>query len=78
MIYHVILVYIRRVNPEEHGTKVETVRYSPVSLVGYRTVHKVCTVQFKVYSIQSTEIIKNIHFPFRFFFFFFLLIIQSH
>ena len=32
---HAILVHIRRVNSEEHGTKVGTVRYnSPVNLVG--------------------------------------------
>ena len=42
---HDILVQIRRVNSEEHGKDVETVRYSPVNLVGqdstksvYRTV----------------------------------------
>ena len=31
---HAILVHISRVNSEEHGTKVETVRYSPFNLVG--------------------------------------------
>ena len=31
---HAILVHIRRVNQAEHGTLVETVRYSQVNLVG--------------------------------------------
>ena len=31
---HAILVNIRRVNSMEHGTKVETVRKSPVDLIG--------------------------------------------
>ena len=34
LLLHDILARITRVNSEEHGTKVETVRYSPVSLVG--------------------------------------------
>ena len=33
-VSHAILVHIRRVNLEEHGAKVDTVRYSPVNLVG--------------------------------------------
>ena len=43
-----ILVQISRVNAEEYGTKVDTLRYSPVNIVS-RTVQKVCTVQFQVY-----------------------------
>ena len=34
MFQRAILVHIGQVNPEEHDTKVETVRYSPVNSVG--------------------------------------------
>ena len=33
-MFHPILVHISGVNLEENGTKVETVRYCPVNLVG--------------------------------------------
>ena len=47
-MHHTILVHIARVNLEEHGTKIETVRYSPVNLGGQK-VQKECTVRFQVY-----------------------------
>ena len=44
---HAILVHESRVHLEEHGAKVETVQLG-------RTVQKVCTVRFQVYSsLQS-------------------------
>ena len=33
-VFHDILVNIRLVDSVEHGTKIETMRYSPVNLVG--------------------------------------------
>ena len=43
----------RRINSDEHGPKVETVRYSPVNLVGQESSKSVystisCLLQFKV------------------------------
>ena len=64
MMYHAILVKIRWVNSEEHGTKVKTVRYSPVNIVGpdnghgtksvYSTISSLlqCTVVLYIYLIQ--------------------------
>ena len=48
-MYIYIYIYRRGVHPVEHGTKIETVRYSPVNFVG-RASTKRCTVQFQVYS----------------------------
>ena len=45
---YAILVHVSRVNLEEHGAKVGTVRCSPVNLVAQDST-KVCTVQFQVY-----------------------------
>ena len=45
---HAILVHITRVNLEDNGTKVVSVRDSPGNLGG-RDSTKMCTVQFQVY-----------------------------
>ena len=42
------LVHINKVNLDEHGVKVETVRWSPFNTVGQDGT-KLCTVRFQVY-----------------------------
>ena len=52
-IYHDILVYISRVNSEEYHSKVESVRYSPVNLLGQnstKSVYGSISSFFPVYS----------------------------
>ena len=46
-----IMVHIRRVNSEEHDSKVKTVRGRVQSTYLSRTVQKVCTEIFKVYLV---------------------------
>ena len=48
-----IMVHIRRVNSEEHDSKVKTVRGRVQSTYLSRTVQKVCTEIFKVYLVWN-------------------------
>ena len=54
---HAILVHISRVNLEEHGAKVETLRYSPVNLVGQDSTKSVySTISRLLQSIVTIQL----------------------
>ena len=58
-IYHAILVHTSRVNLEEHGSKVGTVRQSPVNLVGQNKTKSVYSTISSL--LQSTLILASFY-----------------